>query len=141
MNEKKKNEITNLMKNSKIAYVSSVDKDGYPNTKAMLYLQYEGIEAHYFSTNLSAKRTQRFMEEPRACVYFCDEAGFKGLMLTGQMEVCRDKAHREKLWRDGFEMYYPKGIDDEDYCVLKFTPDKGNYYHGLENEAFMIEEF
>lgn len=21
------------------------------------------------------------------------------------------------LWRDGCEMYYPKGVDDDDYCV------------------------
>ena len=54
----------------------------------------------------------------------------------GSMEVCTDKEHKTMLWREGFEMYYPKGIEDEDYCVLKFTAFKGNYYHGLTNCDF-----
>lgn len=141
MNKEKKKEITELVDNAKTAMVSSVDADGYPNTKAVLALHHEGIATHCFSTNLSAKRTQRFLEHPNACVYYCDEANFKGLMLIGDMEVCRDRKHREMLWRDGFEMYYPKGIDDEDYCVLKFTARKANYYHGLENTTFSLDEF
>lgn len=40
----------------------------------------------------------------------------------------------------GFEIYYPNGIDDEDYCVLRFTAVRGNYYHGLKNLNFEIEE-
>ena len=37
-------------------------------------------------------------------------------------------------------MYYPEGVDDPDYCVLKFTAEKGNYYHGLKNTDFIIED-
>lgn len=25
-------------------------------------------------------------------------------------------------------MYYPKGVDDEDYCVLEFRAERGRYY-------------
>lgn len=141
MNETIRNEANALMSGAKVAYVSDVDAAGYPNTKAMLALQRDGIATHYFSTNLSAKRTQRFLHEPKACVYYCDDAEFKGLLLIGDMQVCTDRKHRELLWREGFEMYYPKGIDDEDYCVLKFTAKTGNYYHGLQNTTFAVEEF
>lgn len=61
-------------------------------------------------------------------------------MLTGTVEVCTDQYHKELLWRDGFEIYYPQGVTDEDYCVLKFTAVCGNYYHKLENYSFSIEE-
>ncbi len=141
MNEEIKKEISELLENSKTVFVSSVDGEGYPNTKAMLALMHRGITTHYFSTNLSAKRTQRFLSSPGACIYFCNEAQFKGLMLIGSMEVCTDREHKAMLWRDGFEIYYPNGIDDEDYCVLKFTSHKGNYYHGLKNTTFLMEEF
>jgi general stress protein 26 len=57
-------------------------------------------------------------------------------MLVGELEVCTDRENRAMLWREGFERYYPNGIDDEDYCVLKFTAYKGNYYHGLNNCDF-----
>jgi len=140
MNEEVKNEIIRLRKNSKVAFVSSADKNGYPAIKAMLTFENGDMKTHYFSTNFSSRRVKQFMENPKAAVYLCNTEQFKGLMLQGNMEVLTDREHKEMLWRDGFEIYYPKGIDDEDYCVFRFTAEKGNYYHGLKNVNFIIEE-
>lgn len=141
MKDATKNEIKALIEDSKNAYVSSIDGTGHPNTKAMFALQHEGISTHFFSTNLSAKRTQQFLNNANACIYFCKEDEFKGLMLIGEMQVRTDREHKAMLWRDGFEIYYPNGIDDDDYCVLEFTAHKGNYYHGLENTTFDTADF
>ncbi len=135
-----KKEITELVERTGTVYVSSIH-DGFPNTKAMFAMQHEGMAVHYFSTNLSAKRTGQFIQNPNACIYFSDNDNFKGLMLIGRMEVLTDRKHREMLWCEGFELYYPKGIDDGDYCVLKFKAIEGNYYHELANISFGIEEF
>ena len=35
-------------------------------------------------------------------------------------------------------MYYPKGVNDPDYCVLKFTAEKGRYYSNFRSEDFLI---
>ena len=80
------------------------------------------------------------MKNPKAAVYLSKNEEFKGLMFQGTMEVLTDRESREMLWREGFEIYYPKGIDDEDYCVFRFTAEKGNYYHGLKNTNFDIGE-
>jgi len=135
-----KNEIIGLRKNSKTACVSSVDENGFPTIKAMLVLENESIKTHYFSTNLSSKRAKQFMKNPKAAVYYCNTDEFKGLMLQGRMDVLTDTEHKQMLWREGFEIYYPNGVMDEDYCVLRFTAEKGNYYHGLKNIDFSIEE-
>lgn len=139
MNEQMKNEIKSLVENAKNAYVSSVDENGYPNTKAMLSLQRNGLGLHYFSTNLSSKRATQFKLDPKACIYYCDELSYHGLMLIGTMEVCTDAYHKELLWREGFERYYPKGVTDDDYCVYKFTAMKGRYFPGL-SDTFDIKE-
>lgn len=140
MDKEIKNEIIGLRKESKTAYVSSVDEQGFPVVKAMFVLENESIKTHYFSTNLSSKRAKQFMKNPKAAVYYCDTNEFKGLMLQGIMELLTDREHKEMLWREGFEIYYPNGVMDEDYCVLRFTAEKGNYYHGLKNIDFNIEE-
>lgn len=141
MKESIRNEIITLVQNAKTAYVSSVDSNGYPNTKAMLSLQRDGLFTHYFSTNLSSRRVQQFQNNPKACVYFCDEANFKGLLMVGEMQVMTDEKHKTMLWREGFELYYPNGIATEDYCVFKFTAYRANYYHGLHNEDLVMEEY
>ncbi|MCL2343459.1 MAG: pyridoxamine 5'-phosphate oxidase family protein [Firmicutes bacterium] len=139
MTAQMKEEITALVENAKTVYVSSVDEAGYPNTKAMLSLQRDGLGVHYFSTNTSSKRVSQFRANPKACVYYCDEPAYHGLMLLGTVEVCTDAYHKELLWREGFECYYPKGVTDDDYCVYKFTAEKGRYYPG-SSETFDIAE-
>lgn len=139
MTNKMISEITSLVENAKTVFVSSVDENGYPNTKAMLSLQRDGLGVHYFSTNLSSKRVSQFKQNPKACIYYCDESAFQGLMLTGKIEVCTDSYHKELLWREGFEIYYPNGVTDDDYCVYKFIAEKARYYPG-SRETFDINE-
>ena len=38
------------------------------------------------------------------------------------------------------EKYYPKGIDDEDYCVLEFVADSGRYYRFDGKGDLFLEE-
>ena len=140
MNDSIKSEIIKLRKNSNIAYVASVDEGGYPLIKAMLVLENDSMPVQYFSTNLSSKRVRQFKNNPKASVYYCDEAQFKGALFTGTMEICTDHDTKAFLWREGFEMYYPKGVNDDDYCVLKFTTETVNFYHGLNNETISVKE-
>ncbi|MGC9393386.1 MAG: pyridoxamine 5'-phosphate oxidase family protein, partial [Anaerolineae bacterium] len=112
---------------------------GFPNIKAMLKMENEGLKTVWLSTNTSSRRVAQLFRDPKACLYFVDMEGWMGLMLVGEMEVLQDAASRQRLWRDGFERYYPQGVDDPDYTVLRFTARWGNYYHALANVTFAIE--
>jgi general stress protein 26 len=140
MTDEIRNEVLALRQGSGVAYVASISEEGFPQIKCMLVLEHDSARVQWFSTNTSSKRVRQFLGNPKASVYYCDAAAFKGALFTGTMEVLTDHDAKAFLWRDGFEMYYPKGVDDEDYCVLKFTADTVNYYHGLRNETFSIEE-
>ncbi len=59
-------------------------------------------------------------------------------MLKGTMEVIEDSVIKEIIWQDGDTVYYPKGITDPDYCVLKFTAMQGRYYSNFKSEDFNI---
>ena len=122
------------------AIISSVDADGFPNTKAMLQPRKRtGIKEIYFTTNTSSMRVTQYMENPKACVYFFDKRFFRGVMLRGNMEVLTDSDTKEEIWRTGDEMYYPQGVTDPDYCVLKFTAFDGRYYSNFKSENFPVE--
>ncbi len=131
--------IGNLIDKQGTAYISSVDDEGFPNIKAMYSpRKREGIREFYFSTNTSALRTRQFMMNPKACIYFCDKRFYRGVMLLGNMEVLTDADSKEMLWLPGDTMYYPGGVTDPDYCVLKFTAVKGRYYCNFKSEEFDI---
>lgn len=127
-----------LVEDSGIAMVGSNGLDGHPLIKAMIKSGAEGLTTVWFSTNTSSARVSAFLADPRASVYFVDVMEYRGLLLVGEMEVLSDRESRERVWRYGNEIYYPLGIDDPDYSVLRFTAVYGNYYHGLKNTTFAL---
>lgn len=132
--------IGNLIDRQKTALISSVDEDGFPNTKAMLPpRKREGIKIFYFTTNTSSDRVAQYRENPRACLYFFDRRFFRGIMLKGTMEVLEDTASKELIWHKGDTVYYPLGVTDPDYCVLRFTAQTGRYYSNFKSEDFNID--
>jgi len=131
--------IGNLIDKQTVAIISSVDGDGFPNTKAMLPpRQREGIKTFYFTTNTSSRRVAQYRVHPQACIYFFDKRFFRGVMLKGTMKVLEDAASKEMIWRDGDTIYYPLGVTDPDYCVLQFTAICGRYYASFHSEDFPV---
>ncbi len=128
----------NLANRSGIAMLGTNGDDGFPNIKAMIKVENEGLKEIWFSTNTSSKRVAQIKRNPKACVYFVDFEKWQGLMLVGNIEILQDIESKKRLWHEGDEKYYPLGVTDPDYSVLRFTAQWGNYYHALSNVTFEL---
>jgi len=127
-----------LVNSATIAMLGTNGDDGYPNIKAMIKAENEGLQTIWFSTNTSSKRVAQILRDAKTCVYFVDMNQWRGLMLVGTVEVLQDAESKQRLWQPGDEKYYPLGVTDPDYSVLRFTAQWGNYYHALSNVSFEI---
>lgn len=131
--------IGGIIDKSGTAVIGSVDGEGFPNMKAMLPpRKREGISEFYFTTNTSSMRVKQYLENPKASIYFYDKRFYRGVMLKGTMEVLTDSKLKEEIWKEGDEIYYPLGVTDSDYCVLKFTAQSGRYYSNFRSEDFLV---
>ena len=131
--------IGNLIDKQSVSFISSVDEKGFPNTKAMLPpRKREGIKVFYFTTNTSSMRVEQYRKNDKACIYLCDKRFFRGVMLIGKMEVLEDAVSKEMIWQENDTMYYPQGVSDPDYCVLRFTAESGRFYSNFSSETFEI---
>lgn len=138
--KKSRETIANLIDKQRISFISSVDENGYPNTKAMLApVKREGIKTFYWHTNSPSMRIKQYRNNPKACIYFFDERLFRGVMLKGTMEVVEDNDIKNEIWKDEFSMYYQGGVDGGDFILLKFTAETGRYYSNFESEDFEID--
>ncbi len=136
------NIISHFVARRRVAFIASVDGAGFPNLKAMLPpRKTEGLRTFYFSTNTSSMRVVQYRENPKSCIYFYRKIPFKyqGVMLIGTMEVLEDEATKREIWQVGDKIYYPGGVTDPDYCILKFTATSGRYYCNLKTESFDID--
>ncbi len=133
-------EAQDLVNRSGIAMLGTVDEKGYPNIKAMMKMENEGLKYIWFCTNTDSNRVIQLQANPKSSVYFVDFEKWMGLMLIGTMEIRQDVASKHRLWHEGFDKYYPRGIDDPDYTVLRFTATEGHFYHALSKLTFEINQ-
>lgn len=135
------NKIRGFISKQKVAFICSVDGEGFPNVKAMLRpRKIDGVKSFYFSTNTSSMRVKQYLANPKASIYFYHKGLIKyvGVMLVGTMEILTDQESKNMIWKKGDKLFYKKGVTDPDYCVLKFTATKGRYYCDLKTESFDI---
>lgn len=139
-----------LVEQAEAAYLTTIDDNGFPQTRAMLNLrrkvQYPGLVDFfekrrndfliYFTTNTSSSKIKQIKENPRVSVYYCKPDEWRGLMLGGEIEIITDREIKKALWQEGWEVYYPRGINDPDYAVLCLEPQVARYYHQLNSVQF-----
>ncbi len=133
--------IEKLIDKAGVSIISSVDESGFPNTKAMLSPRKRvGLKEFYFTTNTSSMRVKHYRANDKACIYFYDRRFFRGFMLIGKMKVLTDQKTKKMIWRDGDDLYYPLGVTDPDYCVLKFTAEKMRIYQNFKSETIVLSK-
>ncbi len=149
--EVKKSALT-LISESKAAYLTTIDSDGFPITRAMFNLRnkeqfpefseffqnQENIFTIYISTNTASTKVEHLKNNPSMCVYFCEADNFQGFMLGGSVEFIDDIKMKKNIWLDWWTKYYPKGIEDPDYTLLRLTPKTARYYYKLKQVNFEL---
>ena len=121
-------EIMNLIDRSLFAEIGYTDEEGRQNIRKTFCVWHKGLGGHLISTNTSSSHIKTLLKNDNVCIYFSDDAAFEGICLYGKAVVHFDREFKQLLWNEGDEKYYPKGIDDEDYCILEIVAETGRYY-------------
>lgn len=126
-----------IVNRNKVGMFGSVDENGIPYIKAMLYIKNEDLRIFWFCSNTSSKRAGQIVKNPDTCLYFYE--GYEGVMLSGKAEISYDDEMRRAFRDDNMYYHYPQGPQDPDYMLIKFTATGGNFYREKNNEDFAIE--
>lgn len=126
-----KEEIRELVNSAETADLGFIDSMGMPQIRRVFCTCHKGVGRHLISTNTSSMHVQEILKNGNACLYFADSSKFQCVCLNGQAVFHQEPFYREMLWHEGDEMYYPKGVTDEDYCVIEFIAQKGRTYADL----------
>jgi general stress protein 26 len=152
--EEVKNVSLDLIENSEAAYLTTIDADGYPITRAMFNLRnkeqfpefseffakQDNEFTIYISTNTSSSKVEHIKENPKISVYFCDPEDFKGVMFGGEAEIVDDPKIKKNIWLDWWTKYYPEGLEDPDYTLFKLNPKSARFYYKLNQVHFIPGE-
>jgi general stress protein 26 len=127
-----------LMKKTPVLYLATVDHDGLPQVRAMENLRCVEKFPHpakviseneldplttYISTNTNSKKIKQKLVGAKVALYYCLPGEYKGVMIRGEAELYNDLEFKNKLWMDYWTMYYPEGVSDPDFTLIKVKPE------------------
>lgn len=141
-----------LMEREDMVYLSTIHSDGFPRIRAMLNLrnkmQFPSLiplfKTHctdfciYFTTNTSSNKIKEISVNPNVSVYFSDTKTFHGLMLLGKIEIISDESLKKQFWQKNWEMYYPLGVADPDYSILRVYPFQAKGWYNTDHFQFEL---
>ncbi|MBN1362254.1 MAG: pyridoxamine 5'-phosphate oxidase family protein [Sedimentisphaerales bacterium] len=130
---------------------TTLDADGYPHTTTMYNLRCAAeypslVDLHaaedndfciYLATANQSAKMARLKANPKVSLYFSDADQFISLMLGGDIEVIEDQTVKDRVWQEGWTMYFPSGRQGPEYGVIKLAPSvvKGR----CRNRSFVIQ--
>lgn len=125
-----------MVATAQVITVASVDENGYPRPVPMVKLKDEN-GAIYVSTGTSSAKTAHFKANPKAGVSIMK--GESSIVYTGEMEIVTDDTVKRSLWSDWMLSHFPGGVEDPEYCVLKFTPQSATYW--IDNQFVKDDKY
>lgn len=117
------------------AVLTSVGEDGYPRSCFMGIMGYDSFSEIYFSTGANGTKVRHFKQNAYASVTYKD--GADSVTLVGEVEIITDPAMKQRFWGDWMLEHFPKGVNDYNYCLLKFTGTEATYWI---NHEFLRDE-
>lgn len=115
-----------IMKKANTAVIATIDGEGYPRASVITSLKTEGIKHAWFSTSLKSGKVRCIRINSKASLCYSD--GDNNITLMGTIEIVTDPELKKDMWLDWFIDHFPGGIEDPNYCLLKFTAGKAAFW-------------
>lgn len=123
--------------------IGTVDQYGFPRASAISLIKFEGLKKAFFATGLDSGKVRCLKQNKKACI--CYQPDDDNVTVIGEIDILTDQETKELLWQDWFIGHFPGGPSDPNYCVLKFTGQKGvlwfekNYFEFGNEELSDLE--
>ena len=135
----KKQHLISLVKDFDTGMLTTRNAQGMLHARPMSLAEVDDDGRIYFSSAIDSPKVQDIGKDPQASVSFQGSA--RWVSLSGKLTVSWDRALIDRLWREGWKLWFPEGKDDPNLCILIFDPIEGEYWDntGARGIRFVIE--
>lgn len=135
--EKIKLKAEQLLQKCETVVIASINAEGYPRPVPIAKIATEGLSTIWMSTGSSSLKTTDFHVNPKAGL--CFYTGGDSVALTGEVEVVTDAESKQKFWQNWFIKFFPQGIKDPEYTLLKFRSKQATIYIDDDFQRVTVE--
>ena len=118
--------VAELMKDIRIAMLTTVDETGRPTSRPMATQEVEFDGDLWFFAARDSRKVAQVRANPVVNVSLTSADTW--VSLTGRAEVVSDPAKAKELWNSAVEAWFPTGPEDPNIVLLKVDGDSAEYW-------------
>jgi general stress protein 26 len=92
-----------------------------------------------FATSVASSKIAELERTPEVLVTLQDSRRY--VSIGGTARITHDRALIDRLWSEAWKLWFPKGKDDPELCIVEVTPHDAEYWDqsGLAGVKFVLE--
>lgn len=120
--------LNELVKDIKIAMLTTIRGDGLPHSRPMALQQTESDGDFWFFTGADSEKTTEVQPNPLVNLSFADADDNRYVSVSGTARIVRDRKKAEELWNPIYKAWFPKGLDDPNLALLRVSVEHVEYW-------------
>ena len=127
-----------LIKDMRIAMLTTVERDGTLHTRPLATLKYANDEELWFFTSLDSAKVHEVEEDRRASVTYSDMDQNVYVAVSDIADIVRDRKKAEELWTPMAKAWFPQGLDDPQLALLRVRIERAEYWDSPGRSAYLL---
>jgi general stress protein 26 len=127
-----------LIKDIRIAMVTTVEPDGALHTRPLASLAYENDGQLWFYTAVDSAKVSEVMNDVRTSVAFSDTDKDAYVAVSGTADIVNDRQRIHDLWTPFAKPWFPNGPDDPNLALLRVHVERGEYWTSPGKAAYLF---
>lgn len=117
-----------LIKDIKIAMMTSVEPDGSLHSRPMHNHKADEAGDLWFFTRARTPKVEELKRDSEVNLAYSDPSSQSYVSVSGKAEIVTDKAQVKALWSEGLRTWFPAGPDDPNIALIRVHPSGGEYW-------------
>ena len=113
-----------------IAMLTTRIGDGRLLSRPLRVLEFDDQGALWFITDRNSHKAEEIRLQPQVNASFASGERNSYVSVAGRASVVFDKARLKELWSPAMSVFYPRGVDDPDLCLLRVQAESAEYWDG-----------
>jgi general stress protein 26 len=114
-------------------------EDGHLHARPMAVAELHADAGAYFVTSIDSPKVAEIYADADVLLTF--QSANQYAALYGRANIVRDRALIDRLWKEAWKVWFPRGKDDPAIALLRFDAEHGEFWNnaGMRGVKYVFE--
>lgn len=138
MNHEGAKKLYDLIKETKVAMMTSVEPDGSLHSRPMHNHKADEAGDLWFFSRARTPKVDELRKDHQVNLAYSDPSNQNYVSVAGVAEIVTDTAKIKELWSEGLRTWFPAGPDDPNIALIRVHPSGGEYWDSPSQTVLQI---